>query len=215
MLSAAGVTAEILDLPAGTYAKAGVSRPVIQLGYTVPDIEQAAAAWAAAAGAGPFFRIGRGPLALVNARHRGAPAEWSHSTSAGWSGRVMIELTEQHSASPESLATEMGIGRHGLNHVTWLVDDLDDETRRLEALGIPLIIAATAGPQEFRFHDATRQLGHRIEFYLPIPAVLGMYRAVQAASRGWDGRDPVRPLSALRPFLEHANPGPSREDETR
>ena len=209
MLSAAEVSARILGLPAeGTDLAGPEARPIIQLGYTVPDIEEAAGAWAQAAGAGPFFRIGRGSLALEHARHRGEPAEWSHSTSAGWSGRVMIELTEQHSALPASLAEAMGVGRFGLNHVTWLVDDLDEETRRLEALGIPLIIAATAGPQEFRFHDATRQLGHRIEFYLPIPAVLDMYCAVQDASRDWDGREVVRPLSALRPYIT------SREDQT-
>jgi catechol 2,3-dioxygenase-like lactoylglutathione lyase family enzyme len=200
-LTAASVSEELLNFPS-------LGRPVIQIGYTVPSIERAATIWHELTGAGPFFRIGKGPLQLVGARHRGQPAEWSHSTSSGQLGRVMIELTEQHSAWPRSLAEAMGVGHYGLNHVAWLADDLDAETERLESIGIPLILTATAGPQEFRFHDAVEQLGHRIEFYQAISQVLQVYRAVQEAARDWDGRDVLRPLSALRPFMDSVAAGP-------
>jgi hypothetical protein len=208
LLTAASVSEALLGLP-------GLGRPLIQLGYTVPSIEKAAVAWSELAGAGPFFRIGKGPLRLVDARHRGAPAEWSHSTSTGQCGRIMIELTEQHSAWPPSLAKSMGVGLYGLNHVAWLVDDMDAETQRLECIGVPLILTATAGPQEFRYHDAVEQLGHRIEFYLAIPQVLETFAAVREAAHGWDGRDVLRPLSALRPFLHQVTTERSQEMGTR
>jgi Glyoxalase/Bleomycin resistance protein/Dioxygenase superfamily len=198
MLSAAEATHRILGTSGASSHDSDITRPVIQLGFTVDDIETAANQWHRACGAGPFFRIGRGPLELADTRHRGEPAQWSHSTSAGWCGGVMIELTEQHAAYPATLAQAMGVGGYGLNHVAWLVDDMQLESDRLERLGIPLIMAATLGQQEFRFHDARAQLGFRVEFYRPLPDVVDVYDGVRRAALESDGSDIVRPLSSLR-----------------
>ncbi len=190
MPSAASVTAGLLGI-------SGCERAVIQVCFAVSSIEQSAAAWASGAGAGPFFRVGDGSMELTAVRHRGAAAGWSHSTCLGQYGRVMIELIEQYSAWPDSLAEQMGVGTYGLHHLAWLVDDLDAETARLEGMGMRQIMSATAGPQEFRFHDAGDVLGSRIEVYLGEPPVPALFGAVARAARDWDGENCLRSIEEL------------------
>jgi hypothetical protein len=188
--TAASVTALLLGMPSSDHS-------VVQIGFAVENIAVSAAAWSAAVGAGPFFALGDEPLVLGGVTHRGEPARWSHSTSVGQWGRVQIELTEQHSAWPDSLGEQLGVGRYGLHHTAWLVDDMDVESRRLEALGFPQIMRATLAGQEFRFHDAVATLGYRIEIYRALPPVPGVFTAVQHAAQRWDGRDALRPIEAL------------------
>jgi methylmalonyl-CoA/ethylmalonyl-CoA epimerase len=190
MTSAASVTATLLGVPV-------CERAVVQVCFTVRSIEEAAAVWARSAGAGPFFRVGDGPMDLTNVTHLGAPAGWIHSTSLGQCGRIMIELIEQRSAWPDSLAAQLGVGQYGLHHLAWLVDDLDAESARLEGMGMSQIMSATIGAQEFRFHDARDTLGCRIEIYLGEPPVPTLFAAIARASQGWDGKDCVRGMDAL------------------
>jgi hypothetical protein len=136
-------------------------------------------------------------MELTNVSHRDGAAGWSHSTSLGQCGRVMIELIEQHSAWPESLAAQLRVGEYGLHHVAWLVDDLDAESARLEGMGIHHIMSATTGPQEFRFHDGTDGLGCRIEIYLGQPPVPAVFAAVARAAQGWNGEHCLRSLDEL------------------
>lgn len=170
---------------------------MIQVAFVVPDIVRAARAWAATLGAGPFFRLGDEPIVLDHATHRQVAADWSHSTSVGQCGRIQIELMEQYSATPQSLAADLEIGSHGLHHVAWLVDDLDAESQRLEALGCPNILISSIAGQEFRFHDARDSLGCRVEFYLGLPMVRTFFGAIQRVAQGWDGTDPVRSIVDL------------------
>jgi Glyoxalase/Bleomycin resistance protein/Dioxygenase superfamily len=164
--------------------------PVTHFGYNVPDIAAAVDHWVETTGAGPFVRIGDGPIPLEEAEHRGEPAEWSHSTATGQWGGVTIEISEGHSASPASLAEEMGVGVFGLHHVGWFAADLEAESKRLEALGAPLILAASRGEQRIRFHDARVMLGARIELYEPQQAVLDHFALLREAAAAWDGRGP-------------------------
>jgi hypothetical protein len=171
--------------------------PVVQIAFMVPDIPTAARAWADTFGAGPFFRLGDEPIVLDYAYHAGAPAAWSHCTSVGQCGRVQIELMEQYSAAPPALADTLAIGAHGLHHFARLVDDLDAESARLEALGCPEELVGSIQGQEFRFHDGRATVGCRLEFYLGTPGVLAFFGAVARAAQGWDGRDPIRSIADL------------------
>jgi methylmalonyl-CoA/ethylmalonyl-CoA epimerase len=200
MASAASVTAALLGVPA-------CERAVVQVCFSVRSIERSAGAWASGAGAGPFFRVGDSPMELTNVSHRDGAAGWIHSTSLGQCGRVMIELLEHHSAWPESLVDELGVGAYGLHHVAWLVDDLDAESARLDGLGMRQIMSAMAGPQEFRFHDATDGLGCRIEIYLGQPPVPAVFGAVARAARGWNGEHCLRSIDEL--VLDEPVPEPS------
>ena len=119
-------------------------------------------------------------------------------TATGQWGELLLELFEHRSAAPASLAKEMGVGEHGLHHVGWFVADVAAESRRLEALGAPLIVTAGINEQDFAFHDARGLIGARVEIYQPLPRVVEHYALVRAAARDWDGTEPLMDLAEFR-----------------
>ena len=161
---------------------------VAQIAYAVADIEAAAASMATTLGAGPFFTRHHPPLASVDGA--GRPGTFHHSSAYGQWGDVQVELVTIH--GPSALAGT------GLHHIARFVDSLDEEVARLAALGWPLALEArTPSGVRFAFCDARADLGHLVELYEPVPALLDLYAGVAAASKGWDGSAPVRPLELL------------------
>jgi hypothetical protein len=165
---------------------------VVQVAYAVADVRSAAVELAGRVGSGPFFTRHHPLPRLV--RHDGRDGEFDHSSAYGQWGAVQVELIEVHHAAPASLA-DVVMTRAGIHHVAWFVASIDDEERRLAALGWPQVMRAeTGGGFPYAFHDARAELGHLVEIYEPRDQVLGLYRMVAAAADGWDGARPVREL---------------------
>jgi len=175
-----------------------LARPPLQIAYSVSDLAQAAAAWARTLGAGPFFLASDGPLPLNAVACPEGDGTWSHTSCLGQWGLLLVELMEQHSAEPASLADQLGVGRDGLHHVAITVPDPASESARLEDLGCPLIVRATTGGVEFIIHDASATLGCRVEIIETTPGLIAFNDALRRAGSGWDGSDPLRPISALQ-----------------
>lgn len=165
----------------------------MQIAYAVRDLDVAIERWVATTGAGPFFVLEHIPL--TSARYRGAPGDFDHSSAYGQWGDVMVELVRDHTEGPSPVRDVVGEDGEGLHHVAFMVDDLAAEVDRLAALGWPEALwAETAPGTAFVFCDATADLGHMVELYEPSPGLVGFYELVAAASRGWDGAEPVRRL---------------------
>lgn len=161
---------------------------VVQLAYLVDDVREAALRWIARSGAGPFL-VRHHPL-IEATDGSGRRAQLDHSSAYGQWGAVQVELVQLHEGTSRGLHAGPG-----LHHVACFVADLDVEQRRLEELGWPAVLSATtASGLRFAFHDARAELGHLVEIYQPQQRVLDFYEQVADASRGWDGRDPVRDL---------------------
>jgi catechol 2,3-dioxygenase-like lactoylglutathione lyase family enzyme len=167
------------------------------VGYVVDSLEEAAARFAAL-GAGPFLHIGH--VALDWATFEGSPATYDHETAFGQWGPLIVEISRIHAADPPGLR-EFFAPRPApqIGHVAWLVDDLDAESARLQALGLPLVHAGGSGPVAAHWHDGGVVLGHPVEVLRRCPEILGLYAAVRAASLDWDGSAPLRPLGAAAP----------------
>lgn len=159
-----------------------LDRPA-QIAYAVTDVAAAAATFSGSTGAGPFFVIEHIPLA--SATVYGHPGEFDHSSAYGQWGTVMVELVVEH--------TPPIVPPRGVHHLAFMVDDLAGGIERCSAQGWPeVLLAATAGGQEFAFCDARGDLGHLVELYEPSARLLGFYEMVARAAQGWDGSDPVR-----------------------
>ena len=169
-----------------------VLRPFHHLGYVVDDLEAAAERFARDVGAGPFLAIDHVPLTSVT--YRGEPGHYDHSTAFGRWGPIIVELSVVHSADPPGLGTFLaGRGTPHIGHVGWLVDDLEAESARLEAAGLPLVHTGRAGPVQAHWHDGGDLVGHPIEVLRRCPEILGQYEAIATAARDWDGSRPLRP----------------------
>ena len=114
-----------------------LAREPLQVAYSVPDLAQAATAWARTLGAGPFFLASDGPLPLDEVTCPEGHGAWSHTSCLGQWGPLLVELMQHHSAEPASLADQLGVGRHGLHHVAITVPDPASESARLEGARMP------------------------------------------------------------------------------
>jgi len=172
-------------------------RGAAQLAYAVDDVRGAAVAWSERTGAGPFFVRDHPPAVALDAR--GEDAVFCHTSAFGQWGPVQLELVQVHPETSASLR-EVLPPAAGLHHVAWFADDLAAEQQRLVGLGWPRVMAArTSSGSGYAFHDARHDLGHLIEVYEPTVGLRRLYAHVAAASRNWDGRNPVRPLPGLGP----------------
>jgi len=162
----------------------------VQLAYHVPDPAAAARELAAARGWGPFFLIEHIPLARC--LYRGAPAVFDHSSAYGQAGDVMIELITQHNDAPSALRDLFAPHERGLHHVACFVDDLAAALAEQRARGLAIALEAeTANGTGFAMVDTSAALGHMTELY-EREKLAPFYAMVREATRGWDGREPVR-----------------------
>ena len=166
-------------------------RPFHHLGYVVDDIPSAVE-WAVKTfGAGPFYLVEHLPFDEVT--FHGEPGTYDHSSAFGQWGDVKLELTQVHSATPAGLADAFGGATPRLGHVAWLTDDLEQETARLEAHGVPLFHTGRSGAVRAHWFDARETLGCHVEVLRRSPQVLGFYELMRVSADGWDGSDPLRP----------------------
>jgi hypothetical protein len=180
-----------------TLASIAADRPgkLVQVCYTVPDIDKAALAWAAD-GVGPFFRA---RFELGNQLHRGRPTEGAIEAAIGYRDDVNIELVE-YQGSGHCVFAEIEPGRRfGLHHLQIATADYDAALASHDAAGETVVVNdMMEGIGRAGFADTRARFGHYLEYGVWTPAVLHALDVMIAAHRGWDGRDPLRPYVALQ-----------------
>ncbi len=165
----------------------------VQIAYHVGDPAAAARELSAQYGWGPFFLLEHIPLAHCS--YRGAPASFDHSSAYGQAGDVMVELITQHGDAPSALRDLFASHERGVHHVACFVDDLALALAEQRARGLEIALeAATANGTHFAMVDTSRELGHMLELY-EREKLAPFYAMVRAASRDWNGSDPVRRLA--------------------
>ena len=129
--------------------------------------------------------------------HRGRPGSFDHSSAYGQWGRVMVELVMQHDDEPSAVRDMYAPGETGLHHLAYFVDDLDETaggsrpraTRRPRSprpAAAPASPSTTPSPSSATCSSSTSRA----------PGILGFYAMVADAAEGWDGRDPIRGVTA-------------------
>jgi hypothetical protein len=164
---------------------------LVQIAYTVPDLEAACHEWAERVGAGPF--LVRRHMEIV-ATHDGQPAIYDHSAAFGQWGPVMLELVELHECEPTSMNE---VFRHSasnqVNHYAFFVDDLEASSAALQAQGFPLTMElVSSSGMQVHFLDARSTIGGLLELYVGTPHLRAHYDMVAALAEGWDGTDVIR-----------------------
>ena len=166
---------------------------LVQIAYTVPDLEAACREWAERVGAGPFLIR---PHLSVVATHNGEPAIYDHSAAFGQWGPLMLELVELHECSPAPLNEAF---RHSapneVNHYAYFVEDLDASSAALEEQGFPLMMELiSSSGMRVHFLDGRSTIGGLIEIYVGNEHLRAHYARVAELAQDWDGSDPVRSM---------------------
>lgn len=168
---------------------------IMQIAHVVPDIEAAAAHWAASLGAGPFYLLPH--LQLVTPQYRGRPTQLDCSIALGFSGGVCVELIRQHDAGPSVFRELLDRSGPGFHHWGVMTTAFDAELARHNAAGhVTAFSGAVAVGGRFAYVDTVATLGGMIELIELTPPVADLFRFLGDAAVGWDGRDPLRAFPA-------------------
>ena len=167
-------------------------QPLHHVGYWVDDLDEAIDRAVRTLGVGPFLQhphVRFESFTLADGTQVTDPEYFDHSAAfASW-GSVVLELGKVHTAHPD-IASAYGIDRPGIGHVSWIVDDLDAETARLQEAGCALIHTASLdNGVHVAWHEGGPLFPHPIEVHLAGPPILGMARRLAALADDWDGSD--------------------------
>lgn len=166
---------------------------VRQLAYVVRDLDAALRYWTETLHAGPFFVLEHCPLA--DQRYYGRPAATDITVALGNSGALQIELIQQHDAGPSVYRDFLDAGRSGVHHIGLMPVDYAAQCAHYRALGHRAAFECSLGGAPVVYFDTLERVGHYIELWDNSPVFKDLFQMIEDAAIGWDGRDPVRPLS--------------------
>jgi catechol 2,3-dioxygenase-like lactoylglutathione lyase family enzyme len=170
-----------------------------QHAFLVADIEAAMRFWIAELGVGPFFHL---PLVHSTASlYRGNPTEMRISLAIAQRGSVQIELVQQLNDGPSLFREFIQAGRTGFHHVAYWTEDFDATVARYVSRRLTIVQSANPGGGANR--NCFFESGNPLVSYVEVSEVAGekgrLFAEVAEAGANWDGRDPIRLLSGMRP----------------
>lgn len=164
---------------------------IIQIAYTVADIEEGMRRYTELLHIGPWFLIG--PFVPPKGVYRGAPTTMQVSLALAFTGQLMVELIAQHDQSPSVFQeTLKARGAHGFHH--WAIGARDFETTaaKYRARGYQEAFSDTApDPLGCRviYFDTGRDLPGMLEIIEINPATEQAFHNIYQAGQAWNGKD--------------------------
>ena len=183
-----------------TFSFGARERSIIQVAYTVADIESEMRRYTELLGIGAWFLVG--PFVPTKGVYRGAKTRMQLSLAVAFAGEVMIELIEQHDKEPsvyrETLAAR---GGHGFHHWAIGARDFDATVAAYKARGYTEAFSDLS-PRGVRivYLDTTADLPGMLEIIEMTADVEEQYRKMHQAAKEWDGQTHiVQRLQPKRP----------------
>jgi len=169
---------------------------VCQVAYIVADLHQAMAKFTRILHAGPWFWQSS---ENGNASYRGKPMRFRGKVAAGNMGHVMIELIQQTDDTPSPFTEVIAKRGYGLHHQAVMVKDFDARLHEYQAMGYEVAFdVGLRKPHRDIYVDTKGDLPFFVEITEANDAMVDTYTKTYQASVGWDGKDPIRPFSALK-----------------
>jgi hypothetical protein len=164
---------------------------IIQIAYTVADIEAATLSYAQDLRLGPWFL--RGPLQARKPVYRGQPQDLRLSIAIAYSGHMMIELIQQHDDQPSVYREQIQKQGYGFHHWGVASDRFDEDIRSYQTRGFELVFTdETPAGTRVAYFDAKRGWPGFIELIEINAASELRYARMYAETLIWDGRDAIR-----------------------
>jgi hypothetical protein len=168
---------------------------IVQMAYTVKDVQAAMRWWIDEAKVGPWFLLD----SFKGAGHvyRGKPSTADVAIAMAFAGHMQIELIQPKDENPSVYRDLIQRRGHGFHHVGIGVapEELDAERVAYERRGYTVAFEAPvpSGGNVYYMDDGRNEPG----FVELIPATAGMdelFTKYWRASIGWKGENPVRPF---------------------
>lgn len=167
----------------------------MQHGYIVDNVAKAAIEWSERVGAGPFYVLDQ--VKMDQYYYRGKRTEVELRLGFGYWGSIQIELITQLNDADTLYSRALKSAPGKLNHCATIVSDIDSllSSRNLAKR----VIQSGSMPTGVKFVYLEEYLpdGLHLELIQPAGGALQGFAGMEAIARNWDGKNPVRPASAL------------------
>jgi hypothetical protein len=173
-------------------------KPIVQIAWSVDDVDAAVDRWTKAFGVGPFFVLRH--VQFKTTSYRGRPCKFDHSAAFAQWGAFQIELMQQHGDYPSMLRDVCPAGETKVVSYSWFVDDLDAETQRMNALGFETAYTGLGVDFDLResWFDTRQILGAMVEVYQENPIARVACQRIADEATKWDGKRPLRSFEELQ-----------------
>jgi hypothetical protein len=169
--------------------------PIMQHGYIVSDVRKTAADWAERLGVGPFYVLDR--VGMDQYYFRGRRVDVELCLGFGYWHGMQIELIQPLDEADTLYRRALHSSAGRLNHVASIVSDLDGllASRGLQERVIQR--GDMASGLKFVYLEEFVPGGLHLELVQAQESTLMAFAGMEKAARHWDGRNAVRPMSAL------------------
>jgi catechol 2,3-dioxygenase-like lactoylglutathione lyase family enzyme len=165
---------------------------VMQLAFVPSDFDETLRFWTETMGAGPFFVLEHNVPEW--AQYNGVDTRPDITMALGHWGDLQIEVIKQLNDAPSPYLDWRRAGGEGLHHVCVLVDDMAAAKRTCTASGGKVVYDGRAGETLWSYVETGGGAGSILEMIQHAPPSRALMDMIRDAARGWDGRDPIRPL---------------------
>lgn len=169
------------------------TRRILQNGWIVNDVREAAQRWVRQTGIGPFFLIDNAEM--ENQLYRGQPTDVKASFALAQAGDLQIELICQHNDSPSAYRETIPRGQEGFHHMMLYCENYDSDLDFYLERGAGIVFSAIAGGARFCYLDTLSTHGYMTELIEENPSHTEMFRMISEAARDWNGEMPLRTVS--------------------
>ncbi len=170
--------------------------PIRQLGFVVPDIEEAMKHWSEVMGIGPFYYNPKVPI--ENYTYDGQRYEPHNSVALANSGYVQVELIQCRNDVPSMYKDFTDAGHWGLQHTAYWTEEYDRDLALMLEQGFKVKMSGQVGENgRFAYFDRDTHPGTVIELSEVKGPKGRMFDLIREAAEGWDGQDRVRPFPDL------------------
>jgi hypothetical protein len=168
---------------------------VAQTAFVVEDLDAAIERFVADMKAGPFFVLDH--FLRPDQVYRGQPSTADITLAMGFAGHMLIELIQPLDNNPSVYKETIDRRGYGFHHVGIACTDVYADSLKYQKRGYAEAFRASVptGGEVIYLDNGT---GAQFGFVELLPATTGMDEAFTSfwvASRGWDGKNPVRPFA--------------------
>jgi methylmalonyl-CoA/ethylmalonyl-CoA epimerase len=163
---------------------------VMQIAFVPSDFDAALDFWTKTMGVGPFYL--QPNLCLPGMLYRGQPSAPVFSVAIAYWGEIQIELIQQHNDAPSIYRDWRAVDGSSMHHTCLVVPDIAHARTVCEQVGGEIVQEAAFPVGGVIYVDTGGGPGTIVEIIQPGEATRTRFATMKAASRDWDGSEPLR-----------------------
>ena len=162
--------------------------PIGQVAYLVEDIDASVDRWARYSGIGPWTIYKN---VTLDGWWKGQDVKITMSVALSYQDDVQMELIQVISTGPCPYRRDDGSRIVRMHHMAWLTENFDADVAKAKERGLTQVFRAANAASKVTYFASPDEPGILWEFIEVTPMLKAGFDHGVAASRAWDGKDPI------------------------